>query len=147
MLLVEEINKIKSIFIDTAPIIYYIEAHPEFGPLVKQIMEILSQGRLTVFSSVLTLTEVLVKPVQLGREYLVVEFINFLTNGLCLVEIDPIIAERAGRLKGKYFSLRTLDALQISAALSVNVDAFLTNDKNLTQIEEIRILLLKDYLS
>jgi len=146
MPLIEEINKIKSIFIDTAPIIYYIEAHPEFGPLVKQIVETLQKGQLTAFSSVLTLTEVLAKPVQLGKENLAAEFTNFLTKGLYLIEINAAIAERAGRLKGKYLSLRTLDALQLSAALSVNVDTFLTNDKNLTQIREIKILLLKDYL-
>jgi len=31
MNLSEEISKIRSIFVDTAPIIYYIEAHPLFG--------------------------------------------------------------------------------------------------------------------
>lgn len=28
----EEIARFNAIFIDTAPIIYYIEAHPQFGP-------------------------------------------------------------------------------------------------------------------
>jgi len=27
----DELSKITSLFIDTAPIIYYIEAHPQFG--------------------------------------------------------------------------------------------------------------------
>jgi hypothetical protein len=31
----EELTNINTIFIDTAPVIYYIEAHPQFGPLVK----------------------------------------------------------------------------------------------------------------
>jgi hypothetical protein len=33
----EELIRIKSIFIDTAPIIYYMEAHPQFGPLARFI--------------------------------------------------------------------------------------------------------------
>jgi hypothetical protein len=33
----DELSKISSLFIDTAPIIYYIEAHPQFGPLSKNI--------------------------------------------------------------------------------------------------------------
>ncbi len=31
-------HQIDTVFIDTAPIIYYIEAHPEFGPLAKTIV-------------------------------------------------------------------------------------------------------------
>ena len=31
MSLSDEVTKINTIFIDTAPIIYYIEAHPQFG--------------------------------------------------------------------------------------------------------------------
>lgn len=54
-------------------------------------------GQLTAFSSVLTLTEVLAKPVQLGKEDLAAEFTNFLTKGLYLIEINAAIAERAGR--------------------------------------------------
>ena len=31
----EELGQINSLFIDTAPVFYYIEAHPQFGPLAK----------------------------------------------------------------------------------------------------------------
>lgn len=34
MTLYAELAQIRSVFIDTAPIIYYIEAHPRYGPLV-----------------------------------------------------------------------------------------------------------------
>lgn len=148
MTLTEEIKKIKSIFIDTAPIIYYIEAHTEFGPLMKEIVNMFQQEKLNAFTSVLTLTEVLPKPIQLGKDHLAKEFTNFLKNGknLNLIEINKIIAESAGWLRGKYQNLKTLDAIQLSAALSMNIDAFLTNDKSLKQIKEIKILLLKDYL-
>jgi predicted nucleic acid-binding protein len=46
----------------------------------------------------------------------------------------------------RYPFLRTTDAIQISAALDVGTDAFLTNDKKLKQIEEIKVLVLADYL-
>ena len=38
MILSDELDKLQTVFIDTAPIIYYIEAHPQFGPLVKEIV-------------------------------------------------------------------------------------------------------------
>jgi len=38
MTLADEISQISTIFVDTAPIIYYIEAHPKFGPLAKEVV-------------------------------------------------------------------------------------------------------------
>lgn len=32
----EKLGQINSFSIDTAPVIYYIEAHPQFGPLAKE---------------------------------------------------------------------------------------------------------------
>ncbi len=36
MTLSEELARVNTLFIDTAPIIYYIEAHPQFGPFTKE---------------------------------------------------------------------------------------------------------------
>ena len=76
------------------------------------------------------------------------KFVEFLKYGknLGLIEISAGIAERAGKLRGQYSDLRTIDAIQISAAIDVGADAFLTNDKKLKQIKEIKVLILKDYL-
>jgi len=103
---------------------------------------------LIAFTSVVTLAEVLPKPIQMGREGLAARFAEFLKRGrnLNLVEISADAAEQAGRLRGKYPSLKALDAIQLSVALEVDADAFLTNDKKLKQVREIKVLVLKDYL-
>jgi len=62
------------------------------------------------------------------------------------MEISASVAERAGRLRGQYPELRAVDAIQISGAVEVEADAFLTNDKKLKKINEIKVLVLKDYL-
>jgi predicted nucleic acid-binding protein len=144
----DDIAQINTIFIDTAPIIYYIEAHPQFGPLVKNIIDDLQAGKLIAFSSVVTLTEVLPKPIEAGDEKLARRFAEFLKFGrnINLIEISERIADKAGRLRGKYSSLRTIDAIQISAALDIDADVFLTNDATLKKIKEINVLVLKDYL-
>ena len=81
MNLSEELARINSIFIDTAPIIYYIEAHQEFGPLAKEVVTAFQSGNLTAYSSVMTLTEVLPKPIERGDEKLARKFAEFLKYG------------------------------------------------------------------
>ncbi len=148
MTLADELSQISTIFVDTAPVIYYIEAHPQFGPLAKEVVNAFQSGRLSAFSSVITLTEVLPKPIEAGDEKLARKFAEFLKYGrnLSLIEISMSIAERAGKLRGQYSDLRAIDAIQISVAIDIGADAFLTNDKKLKQIKEIKVLVLKDYL-
>lgn len=148
MTLSDELNQIDTIFIDTAPIIYYIEAHPQFGQLAKEVVSSFQSGEIDAFSSVITLVEVLTKPIEAGDEKLARKFAEFLKYGrnFSLIEISTSIAEKAGRLRGQYSGLRTIDAIQIAAAIEVRADIFITNDKKLKQIKEIKVLVLKGYL-
>ncbi len=148
MILSEALGQIKTIFLDTAPVIYFIEAHDEFGPLVRQVTDLMNEKRLQAFTSVLTLSEVLPKPMETGNVALVEKFKVYLKNGpnLTVLPITETIGETAGLLRGRYPHLKTVDAVQIAAALDADADAFLTNDKKLSGIKEIKILVLGDYL-
>jgi predicted nucleic acid-binding protein len=88
------------------------------------------------------------KPIENGDEKLAKKFAEFLKDGknLTMIEISESIAETAGKLRGYYPFLRTIDAIQVSAAMNIGADAFLTNDKKLKQIKEIKVFLLTDYL-
>jgi predicted nucleic acid-binding protein len=145
--LLKELAAVRSIFIDTAPIIYYIEAHPKYGVLAKSVVDLFRGGKLSAFSSVITLTEVLAKPIEAKDKALATEFAEFLKYGknLTLIEISEGIAERAGILRGRNPSLKALDAIQIASAIDVGADAFLTNDGRLAKIKEIKVLILNDF--
>jgi predicted nucleic acid-binding protein len=148
MTLTEELTQAHSIFIDTAPIIYYIEGHQRYGPIVREVVRSFHTGALYAYSSVLTLTEVLPKPIEADDENMARKFAEFLEYGknFSLVEISTDIAKRAGRLRGKYLRLRTVDAVQVSTALDVGADLFVTHDTNLRQVKEIKAVILEDYL-
>lgn len=148
MTLSEQLKQFDAIFIDTAPIIYYIEAHPLFGPLAKAVVNAFQSGKLTAFSSVITLVEVLPKPIETGNTQLADKFTSFLKHGknIRLMEISETIAERAGKLRGQYPSIRAMDAIQLAVALETSVDAFITNDKKLKQVTEVKTIVLKDYI-
>jgi len=144
----ELLEGVEKIFIDTAPVIYFIEAHPLYGPPMREIVDMFSNGILSAYTSVITLTEVLVKPVELNRPDLAETFEKFLlhSKGLNILEIDVGIASYAGMLRGKYKYLRTLDALQLSTAIKMEVDVFITNDKKMKSFENIKILCLDDFV-
>ncbi|MBU1053754.1 MAG: PIN domain-containing protein [Proteobacteria bacterium] len=145
----EELGQIKTIFLDTAPIIYFIEAHEQFGPLAKQAFKLIDKYMIQAFTSVLTLSEVLSKPAETGNNELIEQFKIYLKNGpnLTMLPITETIGENAGILRGKYPHLKTVDAVQISTALYAEADVFLTNDKKLAGIKEIKILILSNYLN
>jgi predicted nucleic acid-binding protein len=148
MTLADELSELDTVFMDTAPIIYHIEAHSVFGALSKEIFDFCQNGKLSVFSSVITLAEVLPKPVEIGNNKLARKFAEFLRYGknIRLIEISANVAEKAGKLRGKYSSLKTMDALQIAASLDTGADALITNDVKFKQISEIKAIVLKDYL-
>jgi predicted nucleic acid-binding protein len=148
MTLSDELAQVRSVFKDTAPIIYYIEAHPRYGPLVSDIVAAFQSGRLNAFSSVITLVEVLPKPIEAGNEALAKQFSDFLTAGqyITMMEITSGIAQSAGAFRGRYPFLRTMDAIQIAASLDAEADAFITNDAKLKRVSEIEVVVLKEYL-
>lgn len=148
MTLPAELALIRSVFIDTAPIIYYIEAHPQYGPLVTDIVTAFQSGGINAFSSVITLVEVLPKPIEAGNEALAKQFSEFLMAGknISMMEITSGIAESAGHLRGRYPFLRTMDAVQIAACLEAKADAFITNDSKLKKVSETKVIVLKEYL-
>ena len=144
----EHLKKMSSVFIDTAPIIYYIEAHTEYGPLVSEVVKTFQSGRLIAYSSVITIVEILPKPIANGDAQLAKQFSNFLSSGqgITTLDITSEIAQTAGRLRGQYGFLKSMDAIQIAASMEVNADAFLTNDIQLKKVKEISACILKDFL-
>lgn len=84
----DELGQINTVFIDAAPIICYIDAHPQFGPLVKNVVNAFQSDELVAFSSVITLTEVLPKPIEAGDEKLAKRFAEFLKYGKNIIVND-----------------------------------------------------------
>ncbi len=134
----------KLIALDTAPLIYFIEEHPAYCPVVEPFFEQLDKGTVQVVTSVITLTEVLVKPLRDGDTRLAEQYRDILLNidGLTTVEVSAAVAEKAARLRSQY-SLRTPDAIQIATALHTGASALLTNDIRWPALPDLHILTLE----
>lgn len=142
-MLQQALQGVKRLGLDTAPIIYFVEANPRYDSLLVPVFQRISTGTLVGVTSVVSLTEALVYPLRLGRSDLAQQYQSLLQQSeyFELVDITPAIAEYAADLRARY-NLRTPDALQLAAAIRRGCDAFLTNDANLQRVGELRVLTL-----
>jgi len=93
------------------------------------VVAVVESQPIRAYSSVITLTEVLIQPIKAGNKTLEQNYRDSLVNSgnYQLVPITLAVAESAADLRARY-NLRTPDALHVAAALNMGCDAFLTND-------------------
>ncbi len=135
----------KTVGLDTAPLIYFIEKHPEFHPRVRPFFLAMQRGDFEVVTSTMTITEVLVHPIRHDNYALTANYRDILQNAAHLrtVPLSAEIAETAARLRADY-KLRTPDAIQAATALAMKADFFLTNDFKLSAIANPVVLVLEN---
>ena len=134
---------VSRLFLDTAPVIYFVERNPRFVDFVEPIFERLGSD-ITAVASPITLSECLVGALRLGLVDLERAFVDVLLSDKAVcVDIDAAIAREAARIRVRY-NLHLPDALQIASALTTGCDAFLTNDEALNRVTELRILVVSE---
>ena len=137
----EALAGVSRLFLDTAPVIYFVERNPDFVDRVDSVFEQMDADIQSVVSPV-TLSECLVGAQKLGLVELEQAFVEMLQQeNVVYVEITAAIARESARIRVAY-NLALLDSLQIAAALASGCEAFLTNDAALKRVKELRILVL-----
>lgn len=133
------------LYIETAPLIYYVEEHTEDIARMDTVIAAVENQSIQAFSSVITLTEVLNQPMKTGNKNLEQEYRDILVNSgsYRLIAVNLQIAESAAGLRAHY-GLRTPDALHVASALYATCDAFLTNDAQIRRVRELPILVLDE---
>jgi len=130
---------------DTAPLIYLVELHPRYRIIVQEVVRRITDGHVNGIISVVTLSEVLVLPIRQGDQALRRRYRDILLGGTGF-QISPIevgTAERAAELRARH-RIPLPDALQLATALSEGCEAFLTNDRQLARVTDLRVLVLDD---
>ncbi|MDF9407133.1 MAG: hypothetical protein A4E52_01136 [Pelotomaculum sp. PtaB.Bin013] len=110
-----ELKKGLRLFIDTAPIIYFIEEHTDYSDEVSYIFSRTAEGAIQVITSVITLIEVLTKPYKLGRTDIVSIYKDFFYNskGFMVMDITADIAELSAKIRAK-FGFKLPDSIQLA---------------------------------
>lgn len=131
-------------FFDSAPLIYLVEFNEAYYDKISLFLAEAVEQEKELVTSVVSFTEFAIKPKKLGRKDTIHRFESTISRLLDVLDIDIEIADIASTLRAKYSSLRGMDSLQVASALKARADFFITNDKRLKAIKEIRIVLIKD---
>jgi predicted nucleic acid-binding protein len=143
MRLADALAGVDTLALDTTPIIYFVEEHPQYRDLLANLFGRIDRGDITGVTSVVTGAEVLVHPIKNGNVALAEAYSTLLetSENMCVVPIDLGVAQRAAGIRARN-GIRTPDAFQIAAAIEAGCDAFLTNDSKLARVTEIRVIVL-----
>jgi predicted nucleic acid-binding protein len=135
----------KKLFLDSAPLIYFIDGVSSFQPILSELFTQNDLGYFSFVTSTITLLEVQVLPLRSGRDDIAANYRRLLTESTSIeiIDLTKDIATTAARLRAKY-SLKTPDSIQIATAIEYNADFFLTNDLRLKNIEDVNTLTLQD---
>ncbi len=141
MTVADALQGVTRIFLDTAPVIYYVERHPQYGAIVDGFFDRLDAGSLSAVTSPITLAECLVVPCRLGQTKVRQSFVDRIVSGqgVFFTSLTAEIGERAAELRAKY-NLTLTDALQVATAIVASCDAFLTNDADLKRVADIPVV-------
>lgn len=135
----------QTVFVDTAPLIYFFEDHQTFAPLVSRFLEEAFAKDVQLVTSLITYIELLTYPQRCGNERLAAKYREYLTNSerLSLYPLNVLVAEAAVGFRVAY-NLKTPDAIQLGTAKVCGADMVLTNDRDWRAIQELPIHVLAD---
>ncbi len=126
------------VLLDSAPIIYQLEAHPQLARRFQPLFERHAAGTLAFAVSTITIAEVLTGPLRAGDEALTKRYRAVLESWQ-VVELTSDIVESAARLRAS-LGLRLPDAVQLASALAVNADALVTHDRDFSRVRSLTVI-------
>lgn len=137
----------RHVALDTTIFIYHLEANPTYVSLSDCIFSWLESKSSKAVTSVITLTEVLVKPYRELDADTARKCYALLSSYPNLEWISPTLetANLAAKIRGTY-RLRTPDALQAATAVEARATAMVSNDPIFKRLTDFDTLVLDEYL-
>lgn len=123
-----------------------MEKHDDFWPILEQFWATAKSGEISVVTSELTLLEVLVKPISLGRQLLIDAYDKLLLKSdVRLLPIDSAILREAARLRATQ-NFKTPDAIHAATASLSNCGYLISNDLTFRRLADVQVVILSDLI-
>jgi predicted nucleic acid-binding protein len=135
------------VYLDASPIIYTVEKHPIYGPLLQPLWQAVQAKTIEVISSELALMETLIGPLKSGNTTLERQYEQaLLGTDMRLIPITQPILREAAQLRATT-KLRTPDALHAATAQHEGCVLFVTNDVGFRGLASLPLVILDDLLT
>jgi predicted nucleic acid-binding protein len=145
----KRLGSISKVCLDTTIFIYHFENHPIYSPLMRELLSSIENIDRKGITLSITLMEIIVKPLSLGRNDIARKYGALLMNFPNLEVVDLIrdVIRQAARSQAEY-RLRPPDALQVSACLLGGSDVFNSNDRKVDRLNgKLNIIILDELLA
>jgi predicted nucleic acid-binding protein len=132
------------LYLDSAPIIYYIEGTPALREVVSARLAGTRNGQdiAVVSHSHLGRLECRLKPLRENSRSILERYDRFFAaEGVELLDTDAHVWDMATELRARH-GLRVPDPLHLACAIVHRCDRFLTNDHRLDRIQEVPVEIL-----
>jgi predicted nucleic acid-binding protein len=123
---------VSRVFWDTNLFIYLIEDYGAFSERVARLRQRMLARGDQLYTSTLTLGEVLVKPLETQNLEFQRAYQAQIEGGAVLIPFDRTAARHYATIRADR-TLRAPDAIQLSCAAAAGIDLFITNDDRLSQ--------------
>lgn len=135
------------VYLDANAVIYTVEKHPVYGPLLRPLWQAAQARAIEVVSSDLALMETLVGPLRSGDTLLEQTYEQaLLGTDLRLLPLTHAILREAARLRATT-RLKTPDAIHAATALYAGCVLFITNDVGFRNVVGLPVVILNDLLT
>lgn len=133
--------------LDTNPIIYSVEKHPVYWPLLQPFWHAAKGKTIEIVSSDLALMETLIGPLKSGDAALATAYEQLFHQAQTrLLPITQPILREAARLRATT-KLKTPDALHAATATHIGCVLLVTNDVGFRGVASVPLLILDDLLT
>jgi predicted nucleic acid-binding protein len=137
-----------SIYLDANTLIYSVETHSTYWPLLDPVWQAARAGRIQFVVSELVLLEVLIMPLRAGDTTLVTGYERVLASPeFTAYPVTSGVLREAARLRAAIPGLRTPDAIHAATALLYPPYSFLTNDAGFRKVPGLPVTILSDLLT
>ena len=135
----------QTVGLDSCVLIYFLEDHDQFGIQATEALRWACASDRRIVLSALALLEVQVGPYRKGMEEVADSWYALLGDipGIQWIDLTYALADHAAELRGKY-RLSTPDSIHLATAIHSGATLFVTNDRELPDMEEIGTFILED---
>ncbi len=134
------------VYLDTSPLIYTVEKHLDYLPLLKPFWAVVSAGQFELVTSELSLLETMVGPAKQNDKTLAARYEQVLSSpDIQLLPITEIVLRRAITVRAQT-NLKTPDAIHAATALVAGCSEFITNDGAFRRVAGLKVTVLHEIL-